>query len=89
MIDFYLRAPDRAALIADLTDLDSCFSAGVQFVAASHQHALDEIGEIEGCTGWHANLRVLDEALEEKIKGATFAGGTVLVNPAEPVRVWA
>lgn len=39
--------------------------------------------------GEHCNLRVLDEALENAIKGATFGNGVTLLTPATPCVVWA
>jgi hypothetical protein len=79
MTDLYLKATTRAALVKALTVakimVDDLPAEGV---------LLDEIGEIEGVTGYHANVRL--DATEEQI---TALGAIVVAEPATPYRVWA
>ena len=79
MTDLYLKATTRAALVKALT------AAGLMVDDAPAQGVLlDEIGEIEGVTGYHANVRL--DATEEQI---TTLGAIVVAEPATPYRVWA
>jgi len=79
MIDIYLKTTTRAALVKKLVAAnmmaDDLLAEGV---------FLDEIGEIEGVTGYHANLRLTFEPSEKQI--ATLGG---ITPPATPHRVWA
>ena len=79
MIDLYLKATTRAALVKKLVAaglmVDDLPAEGV---------LLDEIGTIEGVTGYHANVRVA--ATEEQL---TTLGTVVMAAPATPYRVWA
>jgi len=79
MIDLYLKATTRAALVKKLVAaglmVDDLPAEGV---------LLDEIGAIEGVTGYHANVRVA--ATEEQL---TTLGTVVMAAPATPYRVWA
>jgi hypothetical protein len=45
---------------------------------------LDDIGAIEGATGYHANVRL--DATEEQIAAL---GNIVVTEPKTPYRVWA
>jgi hypothetical protein len=79
MTDLYLKATTRAALVKKLVAaglmVDDLPAEGV---------LLDEIGAIEGVTGFHANVRL--DATEEQIAAL---GTTVVAEPATPYRVWA
>jgi hypothetical protein len=79
MTDLYLKAATHAALVKALTAaglmVDDLPAEGV---------SLDEIGEIEGVTGYHANVRF--DATEEQI---TALGNIVVTEPKTPYRVWA
>lgn len=77
----YLRFPDEATGMAflrnaDLTYLDD--DNEEHFFTASHQHALDVIGELTDIDGWHVNYAgELPEGWEQYV-----------VQPINPVRVW-
>jgi hypothetical protein len=79
MIDLYLKATTRAALVKKLVAaglmVDDLPAEGV---------LLDDIGAIEGATGYHANVRL--DATEEQIAAL---GNIVVEAPATPYRVWA
>jgi hypothetical protein len=79
MIDLYLKATTRAALVKKLVAaglmVDDLPAEGV---------LLDEIGAIEGATGYHANVRL--DATEEQIAAL---GNIVVPAPETPYRVWA
>lgn len=74
----YLRFPDAVAGMAALDDA-GLLNGDLNFITASHNHALDVIGVIDGCSGWHVNY------LGELPNNWTV----YLVTPAEPVRVFA
>lgn len=79
MIDLYLKATTRAALVKKLV------AAGLMADDLPVEGVLlDEIGTIEGVTGYHANVRVA--ATEEQL---TTLGTVVMAAPATPYRVWA
>jgi hypothetical protein len=77
MIDLYLSAPTEAEMLAALTGLLNDEGHPVAGVT------LDHVGEIEGATGWHTNLRLTEDidtsALLEYI----------IDTPTTPYRVWA
>lgn len=74
----YLRFPDAVAGMAALDDA-GLLAGDLNPITASHSHALDVIGLIDGCSGWHVNYL-----------GELPSDWTVyLVTPAEPVRVFA
>jgi hypothetical protein len=77
MIDLYLCAPTEKAMTAALTGL---INDGGHPVAGV---TLDLVGEIEGATGYHVNLRLTEDidtsALLEYI----------IDTPTTPYRVWA
>lgn len=81
MIDIYLKATTRSALFKKLVAAglvaDDLPTQGV---------SLDEIGEIEGAKGYHANVRLVAEPTDEQI--ATL-GKLVVPAPETPYRVWA
>jgi hypothetical protein len=81
MIDLYLKATTRAVLVEKLVAaglmVDDLPAEGV---------SQDEIGEIEGVTGYHANVRLVFELTDEQIKAL---GNTIVATPETPYRVWA
>jgi hypothetical protein len=81
MIDIYLKATTRAALVKKL------IAAGLMVDdAPADGVALDEIGEIDGITGYHANVRLAADLTDEQI---TALGTTIVATPQTPYRVWA
>ena len=81
MIDLYIKATTRAALVKALTAakmlVDDAPAEGV---------SLDEIGEIEGVTGYHANVRLTEEPTDTQL---TALSSIVVPAPETPYRVWA
>ena len=81
MTDLYLKATTRAALVKKLIAaelmVDDLPAQGV---------ALDEIGDIEGVKGYHANMRLTAELTDEQIAAL---GNIVVPAPETPYRVWA
>jgi hypothetical protein len=81
MIDLYLKATTRAVLVEKLAAaglmVDDLPAEGV---------SLDEIGEIEGVTGYHANVRLAADLTDEQIKAL---GNVVVPAPETPYRMWA
>ena len=77
MIDLYLSAPTEAEMLAALTGLLNDEGHPVAGVT------LDLVGEIEGATGYHANLR-----LTEDIDTSALLG-YIIDTPTTPYRVWA
>jgi hypothetical protein len=81
MIDIYLKTTTRAALVEELIE------AGLMIDEAPAQGvSLDEIGEIEGIDGYHANLRITFDLTDEQ-KDALAP--IEIAAPATPIRVWA
>jgi hypothetical protein len=74
----FFRFPDA---VAGMTALDDAglLDDDLNPITASHTHALDVIGAIDGYSGWHVNY--LGE-LPNNWMG-------YLVTPAEPIRVFA
>lgn len=73
MQDFYLKFSDEAAL-----------NAAFEKLSLDEYCALDVIGEIEGATGWHANLRLAKDRPD-----IVDAIATAMIDaPATPHRVW-
>jgi hypothetical protein len=71
----FLRFPDEATAITVLADYRT---EDDTWITASHAHALDVIGEIPECVGWHINyVGELAEGWEQ-----------YCVNPEQPVRVF-
>jgi len=71
----FLRFPDEATAITVLADYRT---EDDTWITASHGHALDVIGGIEACDGWHVNFAgELSEDCEQ-----------YLVTPEQPVRVF-
>lgn len=79
MIDYYLRFETREAAFAALEPLGMVRNGAL--ILASYEFALWEVGEIEGITGWHINLRALNCDVE--------ALAPYMVQPRNPVCVWA
>ena len=81
MTDLYIKATTRAALVKALTAakmlVDDAPAEGV---------SLDEIGEIEGVTGYHANVRLTEEPTDTQL---TALSSIVVPAPETPYRVWA
>lgn len=81
MIDIYLKTTTRAALVKKLVAAnmmaDDLLAEGV---------FLDEIGEIEGVTGYHANLRVMSDLTDEQMDALK---PIEIAAPATPIRLWA
>jgi hypothetical protein len=81
MIDIYLKATTRAALVKKLV------AAGLMADDLPAEGVfLDEIGEIEGVDGYHANLRVMFDLTDEQIDKLS---GITIEAPVSPYRVWA
>ena len=81
MIDIYLKATTRAALVKKL------IAAGLLADDLPTQGvSLDEIGAIEGAKGYHANVRLLFEPTDEQLAAL---GNVVVPAPQTPYRVWA
>ena len=83
--DYCLRFEGEGASFAVAQALDAVAMTedGPRLVRFTHRYALDVIGEIEGESGWHVNLRILDGTpLPEEV--APF-----VVTPEQPARVWA
>jgi len=81
MIDIYLKAATQA-------DIHGCMEDAGLMVddALAYGVCLDEIGEIEGATGYHANLRALFDLTDEQMDALE---PIEIVAPETPVRVWA
>lgn len=81
MTDLYIKATTRAALVKALTAakmlVDDAPAEGV---------SLDEIGEIEGVKGYHANVRLTEEPTDTQL---TALSSIVVPAPETPYRVWA
>ncbi|NDY56766.1 hypothetical protein G3N56_08415 [Desulfovibrio sulfodismutans] len=80
MIDLYLHAPTREALLADLLPLGLAVDG--ELVTASHDHALMEI-PISGGTGVTVALRCVGETLTVAVLGTKFPNGTKIVSRPE------
>lgn len=85
MIDLYLRADTEAALKEALA---FAVSPEGDWMPCGSGWALDPIGALERAPGdtdarFHANLRLLDPALEALVPEA------IRVSPTAPRRVWA
>jgi len=74
----FIRFPDEVTGMKALDDA-RLLDGDLQFITASHNHALDVIGEILGRDGWHVNY--IGELLDGWDK--------YVVYPKNPVRVWA
>jgi hypothetical protein len=78
----YLRFPDEATGMAFLRGAGLIYlneDDTEHFFTASHQHALDVIGEITDIDGWHVNyVGSLPEGWEQYV-----------VTPNNPVRIFA
>lgn len=81
MIDLYLKATTRAALVKKL------IAAGLMVDDAPAEGvSLDEIGVIEGVKGYHANVRLAADLTDEQ---TAALGDAVVAAPATPYRMWA
>ncbi len=68
MKDYFYRFDDRAAMLAALEPLGMVYwpepvdgeIQEPQVVEGTHQYAAWEVGEIQGYTGWHLNVRNID-----------------------------
>ncbi len=84
MIDICLHAPTLEALAADLEAVGLAVDGAL--VEASARHALTAW---TAGAGAYALVRCLDDALAVTIAGATFAGGTAIVDRPEGAPVFA
>lgn len=73
----YLRFPDEATGLAAL-EVAGLLSEEGEYITASHTHALDVIGDIADCPGWHFNY-IGDLPVEWE---------QYVVTPIDPVRVF-
>jgi len=74
----YLRFPDSVTGMKALDDA-GLLDDNLEFITATHTHALDVIGTIPELDGWHVNyIGELPEGWEGFV-----------VTPVEPVRVFA
>lgn len=67
MTDYFYRFDDRPAMLAALDALGMVYTpeeGEPQVSQGGHQYAAWEVGEIPGYTGWHLNLRVVDESFD-------------------------
>ena len=84
MKDLCLRFTDEAAMLSALRSVCEAHTIdGVEQIADSEKYALDIVGEIPGRSGFHANLRVMDDDMD------VSSLDPYVVFPANPVRVWA
>jgi hypothetical protein len=73
----FIRFPDEVTGMKALDDA-GLLDGDLQFITASHNHALDVIGEILGRDGWHVNYSgEIPERWEQYV-----------VQPTNPVRIW-
>jgi hypothetical protein len=79
MIDLYLCAPTEADMTAALTAAGLIDDEGLPVAGVT----LDHIGEIEGATGWHTNLRLVEDIDTSALLGY------IIDTPTTPYRVWA
>lgn len=74
----FLRFPNEATGLVTL-DAAGLLTEEGEYITASHDHALDVIGDIADLPGWHVNYQgELSEELEQFI-----------VTPSSPYRVFA
>ncbi|NDY56633.1 hypothetical protein G3N56_07740 [Desulfovibrio sulfodismutans] len=85
MIDLYLHAPTREALLADLAPLGLAVDG--KLVTASHVHALAVV--MDDADGVTVAVRCLDDALAGALSRADFAAGTSVVERPEHAPVLA
>jgi hypothetical protein len=86
MIDLYLRFTDQLEAISVLQPLGMTYTddEGVEQISqGSHQFALCIVGEIPGLTGYHINIRQIDESMD------LSSLDSYRVYPPYPVCVWA
>jgi hypothetical protein len=86
MTDLYLRFTDQPEAIAVLQPLDMTYTdeEGVEQISqGSHQFALSIVGEIPSLTGYHLNIRQIDESMN------LSSLDSYRVYPPYPVCVWA
>jgi len=79
MIDLYLRANTEADMTAALLAAGVINDEGNQVEGIS----IDHIGEIEGATGYHTNLRLMVDIDTSALLGY------IINTPVTPYRVWA
>lgn len=79
MIDLYLRATTEAEMLLALTAASVINDKGLPVRGVS----VDHIGEIEGATGYHTNLRLMEDIDTSALLGY------IIDTPATPYRVWA
>jgi hypothetical protein len=79
MIDLYLRANTEAEMLLALTAASVINDKGLPVRGVS----VDHIGEIEGATGYHTNLRLMEDIDTSALLGY------IINTPATPYRVWA
>jgi hypothetical protein len=79
MIDLYLRANTEAEMLLALTAASVINDKGFPVRGVS----VDHIGEIEGATGYHTNLRLMEDIDTSALLGY------IINTPATPYRVWA
>jgi hypothetical protein len=79
MIDLYLRANTEAEMLLALTAASIINNKGLPVRGVS----VDHIGEIEGATGYHTNLRLMEDIDTSALLGY------IINTPATPYRVWA
>jgi hypothetical protein len=79
MIDLYLRANTEAEMLLALTAASVINDKGLPVRGVS----VDHIGEIEGATGYHTNLRLMEDIDTSALLGY------IINTPVTPYRVWA
>jgi len=86
MTDYYLKFPDQATAIEALSANGMTYTddEGVEHPSqGGHDYAMWEVGSIEGVSGWHINVRLVNvdfdvSSLEQYV-----------VQPSQPRCVWA
>ena len=73
----FIRFPDEATATAAL-DAAGLLNEDGEFITASHNHALDVIGEIPDIDGWHVNY----------VGNLPDGWDDYIVTPDQPVRVF-
>lgn len=90
MIDIYLKATTRAALVKKLVAaglmVEDVPAEGVSLDEIGEISKIGETEEIEVIAGYHANVRLVADLTDEQISAL---GNVVVAAPETPYRVWA
>lgn len=86
MIDLFLKFTDQTEMFSVLEPLNMIYTNqnNEKFVLqSSHQYAAWEVGLINGKSGWHLNIRIIDSSFDY----STLEQYRVF--PSQPACVWA